>query len=250
MYFLVLFILSLIIFVHELGHFLTAKAVGIQPKTFAIGFGKSLWKKEKGGVLYSLNALPLGGYVGFDMEKFATEPHYKRLAILAGGILFNLVFTFIPAALFVLIARYPLAYTAYQTPPKIEWGAQAFLVYTWQSVTNTFEIIIAGFGALFVSPDISQLMGPIRIITEGASLLGENILFFLPLLIIINVNVLLVNALPLPALDGGRIAFTIIEWIIKRRIPHAEKIHFAGFVALMTLIVGVIANDVYMVLVL
>lgn len=245
---LIFLMLSLIIFIHELGHFLIAKTLKIQPKAFAIGFGKALWKREKGGVLYSFNAFPLGGYVNFDMVKFQDEPHYKRLLVLSGGILFSLIFAFISIFIFVLIVRLPLIYTEYQAMPALEWGVGTFLLYSWQSFINTGGLVIVGLGALFSSPDMTNIMGPVRIVTEGASLLGENLLFFIPLLILININIMIVNALPFPALDGGRIVFTIIEWITKRKIPYAEKIHFGGLVVLLLFVATILINDIYMVL--
>jgi len=58
-----LVVFGLVVFVHELGHFLAAKAVGVYTPRFSIGFGKSLWKRRIGETEYVLAALPLGGYV-------------------------------------------------------------------------------------------------------------------------------------------------------------------------------------------
>lgn len=56
-------LLALLIFVHELGHFLLAKACGIGVLEFAIGFGKVIWSFQRGETRYSLRAIPLGGFV-------------------------------------------------------------------------------------------------------------------------------------------------------------------------------------------
>ena len=58
-----IFVFGLVVFVHELGHFLAAKAVGVYTPRFSIGFGKALWKKRWGETEYILAALPIGGYV-------------------------------------------------------------------------------------------------------------------------------------------------------------------------------------------
>ena len=58
-----LIVFGIVVFVHELGHFLAAKAVGVYTPRFSIGFGKALWKKRYGETEYVLAALPLGGYV-------------------------------------------------------------------------------------------------------------------------------------------------------------------------------------------
>lgn len=58
-----LVVFGVVVFVHELGHFLAAKAVGVYAPRFSIGFGKTLWKRRRGETEYVLAALPLGGYV-------------------------------------------------------------------------------------------------------------------------------------------------------------------------------------------
>ena len=59
----VLALFNLLIFVHELGHFLAARWRGLKVERFAIWFGKPLWKKEINGVEYCLGCIPAGGYV-------------------------------------------------------------------------------------------------------------------------------------------------------------------------------------------
>lgn len=58
-----IFVFGLVVFVHELGHFLAAKAVGVYTPRFSIGFGKALWKRRYGETEYVLALLPIGGYV-------------------------------------------------------------------------------------------------------------------------------------------------------------------------------------------
>src|SRR5437868_1181580 len=59
----VLLLFNLLIFVHELGHFLAAKWRGLKVERFAIWFGKPIWKKKINGVEYALGCIPAGGYV-------------------------------------------------------------------------------------------------------------------------------------------------------------------------------------------
>ena len=64
-------IFSVIIFVHELGHFMVAKLTGMQVDEFAIGFGPKLWSRKYGETLYAIRAVPLGGFnriAGMDYE--------------------------------------------------------------------------------------------------------------------------------------------------------------------------------------
>src|ERR1043166_4543773 len=59
----VLLLFNLLIFVHELGHFLAAKWRGLKIERFAVWFGKPIWQKEINGVVYCLGSIPAGGYV-------------------------------------------------------------------------------------------------------------------------------------------------------------------------------------------
>jgi regulator of sigma E protease len=97
-----LLILNVLVFVHELGHFLVAKAFGVRVEKFSIGFGPVLLSKRMGGTIYALSAIPLGGFVKMAGEN-PDEPeregapdellskHWaKRLAIVVAGPLANL----------------------------------------------------------------------------------------------------------------------------------------------------------------
>lgn len=72
-------VFGLVIFVHELGHFVAAKALGVYAPRFSIGFGPTLWRRRRGETEYILAALPLGGYV-----RMASK-HDEEAAILEGG---------------------------------------------------------------------------------------------------------------------------------------------------------------------
>ncbi|HMC56175.1 MAG TPA: RIP metalloprotease RseP [Gemmatimonadaceae bacterium] len=72
-------VFGLVIFVHELGHFLAAKALGVYTPRFSIGFGPAIWKRRRGETEYILAALPLGGYV-----RMASR-HDESAAALEGG---------------------------------------------------------------------------------------------------------------------------------------------------------------------
>src|SRR5687767_9754174 len=74
-----LLVFGLVIFVHELGHFLAAKSVGVYTPRFSIGFGPALWRRRKGETEYILAAFPLGGYV-----RMASR-HDESTAFLEGG---------------------------------------------------------------------------------------------------------------------------------------------------------------------
>ena len=60
---------SLLIFVHELGHFLAAKASGVQVNEFALFMGPAIFKKKIGETVYSLRCIPIGGYCAMEGEE-------------------------------------------------------------------------------------------------------------------------------------------------------------------------------------
>lgn len=93
-----IFVFGIIVFIHEFGHFITAKASGMRVDEFAIGFGPAIAKKRKGETLYSIRAIPLGGYnkiAGMDPEEplddrsFLNKLVWKRFIVIAAGAVFN-----------------------------------------------------------------------------------------------------------------------------------------------------------------
>ncbi|WP_024466857.1 RIP metalloprotease RseP [Treponema pedis] len=74
-----LFILSVMVFIHELGHFIAAKLSGVIVETFSIGWGPVLFKKKFRGTEYRLSAIPMGGYCGMKGENAFREAIEKKL---------------------------------------------------------------------------------------------------------------------------------------------------------------------------
>ncbi len=103
--FLLLFLLVLgaLVLIHELGHFLMAKQMGVAVEEFAFGFPPRLWSTKRGETTYSVNAIPLGGYVRLrgedgevnDSRSFAGQTPGKRALIVVAGVLMNLVFAWL-----------------------------------------------------------------------------------------------------------------------------------------------------------
>lgn len=95
-----IFVFSLIVFVHELGHFVTAKLAGMQVDEFAIGFGPKIYSYTSGETMYSLRAIPLGGFnkiAGMTEEEPLNERSFlnksvgSRLVVIAAGACMNFV---------------------------------------------------------------------------------------------------------------------------------------------------------------
>ena len=92
-------IFGITVIIHELGHFLLAKANGITVTEFSIGFGPTVVKTEKGGTVYSLKLLPFGGacqMLGEDGEEegegtFNSKSVWARISVVAAGPVFNMI---------------------------------------------------------------------------------------------------------------------------------------------------------------
>ncbi len=103
---------SLIIFVHELGHFITARLFKVKVHEFALGMGPKIFSRKKGETLYSLRAIPVGGFCSMEGEdeksddegSFSRKPWYARLVILAAGAFMNVLLGFLVCTIFVGIS--------------------------------------------------------------------------------------------------------------------------------------------------
>lgn len=120
MYILIfIIILAVLVFVHELGHFIVAKASGIRVDEFAIGFPPRLFSFERGGTRYAINLIPFGGYVKIfgedyddssadpathaDNNSFAHKPKGTQITVLLAGIAFNIIFAWVLLSLGFMI---------------------------------------------------------------------------------------------------------------------------------------------------
>ena len=102
-------VFSAIVLVHEYGHYKAAKSVGIKVYEFAIGMGPTLLKREKNGTVYSIRAIPIGGFVQMEGEEedvktstsFSTKTVLQRFKVVAAGPVMNFV---LALALFLIVA--------------------------------------------------------------------------------------------------------------------------------------------------
>ena len=92
-------IFCLIILIHELGHFLVAKASGIKVNEFSMGMGPAIWKKQGKETLYAIHIFPIGGYVQMegedenseDKRSFNNAHVLKRIAVVLAGAMMNFI---------------------------------------------------------------------------------------------------------------------------------------------------------------
>ena len=122
-----LFVLGGLVFVHELGHFLAARRIGVRVLTFSLGFGPKLLKVKRGDTEYCISAIPLGGYVKMAGEspedprsgapdEFMSKSKWERFQVLIMGPVMNLVLAVVVlAGVLVQGAEVP----AYQDQPPV-----------------------------------------------------------------------------------------------------------------------------------
>lgn len=357
-------VLVLLILVHELGHFLAAKRAGITVQEFGVGFppriGSVVWR----GTRYSLNWIPLGGFVkmlGDDGEieaekmrqqglseaaidramagAFNRRPISARIAVLLAGVVMNFL---LAAVLFSVALSLPLQQgqgpltiteiqvgspavvahlqvgdvlvaadgrtfsisrdlTAYlrsraghqvaltirrdggeltlNVTPRVltaeqeaqGLGAVGFsyeperFVEVPSSVAGPFDAIGQGFaavrdlavqipgglatavgGLLGLNQSGGTAVGPIGIAEETGRVLRAPLVSQLIFVGILSVNLAVVNVLPFPPLDGGRIAVVLIEAVRRRRLPADREalIYLTGFMVLIALVILISIRDI------
>ena len=313
-----LIILSILILVHELGHFLMAKRYGIKVEEFGFGYPPRFFGIKKRGTIYSLNFLPFGGFVRLKGEDL--KPKRVRLLVLLAGVVMNFL---LGVVLFAAI------YTKLGIPEKVDYlvvtavakdspAEQAGIKEEDKLVdfkdTDKFiefinehrgeevslrlkegrEILVTprlaadtpqGEGALGIAItnvdtvlyplwqrpfrgmwfglkeavswgreiltslakiNAKDVAGPVGIYEISKDVTKQGFLAILQFMAILSINLSILNLLPLPALDGGRLIFIGIEAVMKKRVkPEWEQaVHLAGIVLLIGLMVLVTINDV------
>ncbi|MFA5720461.1 MAG: RIP metalloprotease RseP [Acholeplasmataceae bacterium] len=371
---LFILVLSVLVFVHELGHFWTARRLGVKAEEFgfgfpprALGFFKSKsgrWRFLKGntspdslaeeekpaGTVYSLNCLPLGGFVKIkgengegkqDSDSFAAKALWRRALILSAGVIMNIVLAAallsvgymigLPQSLdevkssaqvseaqvFVmevlpdsvaaqaglesgdiikavegqkitsneelqdLVSRRTDQDTSFTIirggeerniiirPSFSEAVDRAvigvsiyasglvrypFFTAIWEGIKLTgltFWLIILAFYSLIrdliIGVSVSgQVAGPVGIATLTGQVASLGITYLLQFMALLSLNLALVNILPFPALDGGRLLFLLIEKFKGKPVRQSVEawIHTIGFWLLITLILVITYKDI------
>lgn len=348
-------ILGFLIFVHELGHFLAARWMGVRVREFGFGYPPRMLKLfERNGVEYTLNWLPLGGFVKMVGEQddfdgpgsLAAAPPLRRAVVLAAGSFMNIVTAVVLFAVLLAVVGVPqltvdpaglrvqIEAVAPDSPAAMA-GLQVgdvFLsidgveVFGPENVSNAIRAgagrpvtivveragqpltvsvvprlpaeIPPGQGAIgvriapIIPPDavtrermgigqalvagttytirfiglmlegLSGLLrglfgqqsavpeggvgGPVAIARITAEVARQGWADLLELTAILSLNLAVINLLPIPALDGGRLFFVLVEAIRRKRIPPEKEalVHLAGFALLLGLMALITVVDV------
>lgn len=320
-------IFCLLIFVHEFGHFITAKIYGIKVNEFAIGMGPAIFKKQKGETLYSIRVFPIGGFCAMEGEDeesederaFNNQPAWQRAIVLAAGSIMNLLTAVLLLIIIAAVMGQPTttidtvregspAYEAGILPGDQvvmidgneinEWDDLQLNISENEEVTAVVTVIRdgeqmeipvvprydkeAGRILMGVTPTMShngmaaiktgientgemaimmykvigqlitgdvpvkELSGPVGIVYVVNDSAKMGVIYVVSLAALLSLNLAVMNLLPLPALDGGRLLFLLIRKITGKAVTDEMegKIHFIGIVLLMLLMVFVTWNDI------
>lgn len=191
--------ISIVLTIHELGHYTAAQFFGIHTPEFSIGLGPVLFKTQLNHTTFALRAFPLGGYVKIEgagerwnrklapflaksPNHFAYRPLYQKILVILAGIFFNILFAIV---CFSIIAR-----------PKY----------------------------IFTSGNRRRFIGPIGII----NLIGQNAFYglrnYVWFLAYLSINLAVFNFLPLPLLDGGKLLLYTVEELHGGSLPEIAYI--------------------------
>ena len=331
-------VLAVVIIAHELGHFTTAKAFGVKVEEFGMGFPPRLLGIRRGETLYSLNAIPLGGFTKMAGEEdpdvkrsLASKGIGTRLLVLSAGSLMNFILPFLLMSIAfmvphdVVVGRVVIEEVAPNSPaaaagiragdsiisinnkpisstrdinryiqlnlgneitilvehadatveevrlvprwkPPEDEGAVGVIVRTleptiesqsepfWRAIpmgiNQTIETMVLFKNAilsLFIGTAAMDIAGPVGIAQISGEVAKAGISPLLEFTAFLSINLAIINLLPLPALDGGRITFVLLEWVRrgKRISPKREGlVHLIGFAMLMGLILALTLQDI------
>jgi len=345
-------VLSLLVIIHELGHYTVAKLNGIKVEEFGFGIPPRIFGIHIGETLYSLNLLPFGGFVKVYGEElaevdttkisdadrkrsFAHKKPWQKLAVLVAGVTLNFILGWaIVSYLFTKGVPVPSENVVVQAVSEKSPAADAGLLKGDMILkamgTDNKNIMVKESGDVSklaqknagktllltikrgdaevkipISPRVNPPKGqgalgvvisnytikkysvaeaPLYGLVESAKItgiiakeLGKTLIRFvtfqkqeaeiagpvgiaqltseaarqgldplLQLIGLLSLNLAVLNILPFPALDGGRVVFVLYEWITRRKVnaKFEQRLNFAGFALLISLLILVTVNDI------
>jgi regulator of sigma E protease len=206
-------VFGVLILVHEFGHFVTAKWAGIRVDEFALGFPPRLLSFKRGETTYSLNALPIGGYVrmpgengettdengNYDDRTFAAKSPGKRAIVLLAGVTMNIllaVFCFTAAEVVGQVNFYSYAGTVVKDSPAAvaDMKPHDHIISVNGHPTKTFPDVVNEVGTIINAAPKDAKTAPITIIVQHAGS-SEQV-------------TLTVNAIVKPEKDQGHLGIT------------------------------------------
>lgn len=237
-----LLIFGILVIVHEGGHFFTAKAVGVKVNEFSVGMGPLLMKKQYGDTVYSVRLLPIGGFVALEGENsesdddrsFGNKPAWARILVLAAGPLMNFLFAVLVLAGLIFFINSGI-------------GPGESLYYAAKNCAGLEMMILDSLkGLLTGASSVNDFVGPVGIVSVVEQSAQAGFVNLLTLTVLLSLNLGMINILPFPALDGGRIVFVFIRALTGKMISDRLEncIHLAGIMMLFGLMILITFKDV------
>lgn len=235
-------VFTVIVLVHEFGHFIAARRLGIRVYEFSIGFPFSprlitLFRHKE--TEFTVRLLPLGGFVSFSQEGDKEEAELfnasggKRALIFSAGSLFNIFFALMVFTLVFAIGRNVQPVDALLLSAKT----------VWEILSGTFIFIVdifTGHGSM------EGLSGPVGIAALAGRAASKGILNLVYFTGVLSMSLGIMNLLPLPALDGGHLILLFIESVRKKPLsPRTyQVVTFVGLSLFLVLTIAVTYKDI------
>lgn len=199
-YLLIFCTVSLLIVLHELGHFLAAKRMGIPIARFSVGLGPKVWGFTMGETEYWLSLIPCGGYVMpavKDEEAFDAIPLPNRILFALAGPAANILGAYLCLALMNIV--------------RLGCSVNSVIYLPLEQIWQMAIQIGTAIPLLFRQPE--HLSGMVGIVAAGGALVGLSFVKLLQFSVLLNVNLAVFNLLPVLPLDGGKIVMGLLRKI-------------------------------------
>ena len=226
-----LLIITLVISIHEYGHYLACRAFGIPVTEFSVGLGRKLTSYQ-GNTEWSLRLIPIGGYIKPEEKAMDTASPFAKFVVAFAGPLAN------------LLPLLTLATWAGKLADLLKMIGETYLLgfkALWSTLTLPFHMFNA-------EPVKDSVSGPIGIISDSAHVAHQSGMFMtvFVMFFVLNLSVALFNLIPIPPLDGGRVVIAVIEGVFGKSL--ADRVHkktgVFGVLLLMSLFLIVTIRDI------
>lgn len=235
-------VFSLVVLVHELGHFLAARRAGVKVYEFSIGFPfspKMLTLFRHKETEFTLRLLPLGGFVSFskDGDEGADDlfgaSYSNRALIMSAGALSNITFAFL---IFVPV------FIAGKHLPFIE-AVSASAQTVWAILSGTVAVLFNIFSG---NGSMEGLSGPVGIAAIAGQAASKGFLSLAYFAGILSMSLGVMNLIPFPALDGGQLFMLFIETVRKKPLSLItyQAVNLLGLALFLILTVLVTYKDI------